>query len=72
MKSVTFKIHGMHCNSCAETLKELLEREPGVKTASVVFEKAEARVVYDPAAIDEKRLAAAAQRPGYRVIGRTL
>lgn len=70
MKSVTFKIQGMHCDGCAETLKALLEREPGVKTASVTFEGGEARILYDPIAINEDRLVAAMQRPGFRVVAR--
>lgn len=70
MKSVTLKIEGMHCDGCAATLKALLGREPGVKTASVAFESGEARIHYDPAAVDEERLVAAVERPGYRVTAR--
>lgn len=70
MKSVTFKIEGMHCDGCAETLRALLEREPGVKTVAVTFKSGEARVFYDPTATGEDRLVAAAQRPGFRVVGR--
>lgn len=70
MKSVALKIEGMHCDGCAETIKVLLEREPGVNTASVSFGSGEARVLYDPAALDDERLVAAVQRPGYRVVSR--
>lgn len=70
MKSITLKIEGMHCDGCAATLKALLEREPGVKTASVTFASGEGRVVFDPAAVDERQLIAAAERPGYRVVAR--
>ena len=70
MKSLTLKIAGMHCDGCAETLKALLGREPGVKTVAVSFESGEARVHYDPAAVDEERLVAAVERPGYRVTAR--
>jgi len=69
MKSVTFKIQGMHCESCADTIKALLEREPGVKRAAVSFDGGEARIVYDPATTDEDRLVATVERPGYRVTG---
>jgi copper chaperone CopZ len=71
MKSITLKIEGMHCDGCAATLKALLGREPGVKTASVSFDTGEARITYDPAAVDEKKLIAAAERPGYRVVAET-
>lgn len=67
MKSVALRIQGMHCDACAETLEALLQREPGVKMAAVTFETGEARILFDPAATDEKRLIAAAERPGFHV-----
>jgi copper chaperone len=70
VKSVTFKIEGMHCDGCAETLKALLQRERGVRTVAVTFASREAKVLYDPAVIIEEQLVAAAQRPGYRVVNR--
>lgn len=70
MKSVTLKIQGMHCDGCANTIKALVEREPGVKTVAVTFEGGEARIFYDPAATNEDRLVAMVERPGYRVTSR--
>ena len=70
MKSLTLKIEGMHCDGCAETVKALLERSDGVQTASVTFASGEARILYDPAATSEGRLAAVVEKPGYRVVGR--
>lgn len=70
MKSVTLKIEGMHCDSCARAIKTLVERAAGVKTVTVAFEGGEARILYDPAAITEDRLAAAVEKRGYRVVAR--
>ncbi len=70
MKSVTFKIQGMHCDGCADTIKALVEREPGVTNATVSFDVGEARVLYDPATTSENRLVAVVERPGYRVVSR--
>lgn len=70
MRSVTLKIQGMHCDGCANTIKALVEREPGVKTVAVTFERGEARILYDPAATSEDRLVAMVERPGYRVTSR--
>ncbi len=66
MKSVMLKIQGMHCGGCARTIQALLEREPGVKSAAVTFESGEARVVFDPATLDEHRLVALVEQPGYQ------
>ena len=70
MKTTTFKLQGMHCDGCALTVKALVEKEPGVKAATVSFKDGEARVLYDPQATDDDRLAATIQRPGYRVVSR--
>lgn len=67
VKTATYKIEGMHCDGCAQTIKALLESEPGVRSADVSYKKAEARILYEPAAVGEDRLIAAIQKPGYRV-----
>jgi len=69
MKTTTLKIEGMRCAGCAQTIKALVEREEGVKAADVSHKEAEARVLYDPRAIDQERIIAAIQRFGYRVVG---
>lgn len=68
MKTANFVIEGMRCEGCAATIKALVEKESGVKAASVSFSDREARVLYDPAAITEDRLAATIKKPGYRVV----
>lgn len=70
MKSVTLKIEGMHCGGCAETIKSLVEKQPGVQAVSVSFDESRARVLYDPSATHEDHLVAVIQQPGFRVVGR--
>lgn len=72
MNSVILKIEGMHCEGCSATIKAVIDREPGVKAASVAFERGEARILYDPMVVSEDRLAAAVGRLGFRVVGRRL
>ncbi|GAN78600.1 MerR family transcriptional regulator [Acidocella aminolytica] len=67
MKTTTFAIDGMHCEGCAETVRGLLEHEAGVKAVQVGHAPGSARVLFDPAIIDENRLTATIERPGYRV-----
>ena len=69
MKTATFTIEGMHCDGCASTIKALLDRQPGVQMATVSFAERQARILYDPNAIDEDRLVAAIEKPGFRVAG---
>lgn len=70
MKSVTFKIEGMHCESCARTIQTVVGAEDGVREVDVSFDSKEARVLYDPAKIDEDRIAGTVERPGFRVTER--
>ena len=70
MKNTVFKVEGLHCDGCAATVKALVEKEPGVRAVSVSFKDGEARVLYDPEAVTEDRLAATIQKPGFRVVER--
>ena len=71
MKTAIFKIEGMNCDACANTIKSLVEKEPGVRMASVSFGERQARVLYDPQTVGEERLIGAIQKPGFRVVGRS-
>ena len=67
MNTVTLKVEGMHCDGCAATIQALLDIEAGVKASSVSFQEGRARVLYDPARMDESRLIAAIENGGYKV-----
>ncbi len=69
MKSATFKIEGMNCDHCANTIKTLVEKQPGVQMATVSFDEGQARVLYDPQEIGDDRLVAVIQEPGFKVVG---
>jgi MerR family copper efflux transcriptional regulator len=71
MDTAIFTIKGMHCDGCAETVKALLARQPGVKTSAVSFKDGNARVLYDPLATSAERLIAAIERAGYRAAHQT-
>jgi copper chaperone CopZ len=71
MKTATFKIEGMNCDHCANTIKTLVEKQPGVQMATVSFDEGQARILYDPQAIGDDRLVAVIQEPGFRVVGRS-
>lgn len=70
MKTAVFKIEGMNCDACADTIKSLVEKQPGVRMASVSFSDQLARVLYDPQAVAEDRLVDAIQKPGFKVVAR--
>lgn len=65
MKSVTLKIQGMHCDGCAERVKRVLEREPGVRQAAVTFATGQAHVGYDEQATNTDQLRRVIERAGF-------
>ena len=67
MKTVTLKVGGLRCNSCAENVKALISAEPGVRGASVSHKDGEARILFDPQAIEEGQFVKVIERAGYRV-----
>lgn len=70
MKTTIFRIEGMNCDACANTIKSLVEKEPGVRMASVSLNDRQARVLYDPQLVKEDHLVDAIQKPGFRVVRR--
>ena len=70
MKTARFKVEGMHCQGCVDVIQALLEREPGVRRASVFYAEGEARILFDSSEVEaEERLVATIERAGYRVTG---
>ena len=70
MKTTIFRIEGMNCDACANSVKSLIEKEPGVRMAAVSFSERLARVLYNPQTVEEDRLVDVIQQPGFRVINR--
>jgi Hg(II)-responsive transcriptional regulator len=72
MRTALLKIDGMHCDGCANTVKSVVERLPGVRAAEVSYDQGRARVLYDPTTIAEERLVATVRKLGYRVTHQNL
>ena len=61
----TFKISGMSCPGCEETIKLALEQTPGVRASEVSYERGEAVVEYDPTVTDVAKIRKAIDETGY-------
>lgn len=68
MKTLSWKIDGMHCEGCAKTIEARLASEPGVRRAEVSFPTCRARILLDPAVASPKQLVDLVERAGYRVV----
>jgi copper chaperone CopZ len=68
MKTANFKIEGMHCEGCGQTVKSLVGSMPGVRAADVSFKEGQARILYDPQSVTEAELARTIERGGFRAL----
>lgn len=65
METKTIKVEGMTCDGCANRVKTVLEREPGVRGADVSYDAGEARVKYNEHTVQENRLRELIEGAGY-------
>jgi copper ion binding protein len=67
MTTRTFQVEGMNCSHCQAAVTKALAGVPGVRTAKVDLEKAQAHVDYDQDRVTVQQLAHAVQEAGYRL-----
>ncbi|TDR80689.1 heavy-metal-associated domain-containing protein [Paludibacterium purpuratum] len=68
METVTVKIDGISCMGCVKTLTGVLTALPGVETAVVDKDQAQATITYDPAQVQMPRFKSAIEDAGYDVV----
>ncbi|HEX8072603.1 MAG TPA: cation transporter [Pyrinomonadaceae bacterium] len=61
-----FHIKGMHCESCAASIKETLEETAGVRAADVTFNGKTADVEFDEQVVQPQTLIKKIQDLGYQ------
>nr|WP_246301698.1 heavy metal-associated domain-containing protein [Granulicella arctica] len=64
-KTVTYKVTGFTCITCAVGLETLLQREKGIIAAKASYPDAIATVTYDPKSISEASIVEAIESMGF-------
>ena len=64
-ETLTFKIQGFTCVTCAVGLETLLMREKGVVAAKATYPEALATIIYDPASTSKETIAAVIESMGF-------
>lgn len=67
MKTVRFKVDGMHCVNCAMRLQQLEDTLPGIRTIDASYRKATMTAVYDESVVTIAQIQSAAHELGYTV-----
>lgn len=65
MDTITLKLRGMSCASCANSIEESIRSVPGVSQSSVNFGVEQATVTYDPNKTDIEAIQNAVDAAGY-------
>lgn len=69
METVILKIEGMSCGGCVKSVKDVLEKIPGVAAVEVALEKGEVAVSFDPATAGVAQFRSAVEDAGFDVAG---
>jgi Cu+-exporting ATPase len=67
-QTVSLKLGGMSCASCAQTIERALSRVPGIHQAAVNLATEVGTVTYDGAVVDLERLKKVVEDSGYQVL----
>ncbi len=67
LKSVSYNVEGMTCESCALGIQATLARREGIKEIEVIYDDKTAQVTFDSEAITGEELSAAFEELGYKV-----
>lgn len=65
MENTVIKIGGMSCQGCVKNINGVLGGLPGVASAEVSLEAAEAQVAFDPQLVSRAALVAAIEDAGF-------
>jgi len=70
MEIVQFKIKGMTCDHCAQTIEKVLTAQAGILEKEVSYSEAKGKFVFDPSQISKDKIKEAINATGhYQVVG---
>lgn len=64
-----FKVEGMSCNHCKQSIEGAVRALEGVTGAAVDLEQNQVEVTFNPQTIKKEELQSAISNAGYRVVG---
>lgn len=68
MKTARFQLETLTCPTCITKIEGVLNKEPGVDKAKVLFNSSKVKVEYDEDKVSADKLAALIEKVGYPVI----
>jgi len=68
IREVTYKVEGMTCDHCEESIKKGVEGLKGIDAVEANYEDSTTRVRFDPSGTGEEEIVAAIEKRGYKVV----
>ena len=68
IKTVRFQLETLTCPSCITRIEGVLNKEPGVEKAKVLFNSSKVKVEYNEEKVSAERLAEVIEKVGYPVL----
>ena len=68
METIQLNIQGMTCNGCVNSVRNVLQKTPGVSSVEVSLEHHRATVTYNPAQANPAQFKAIVEDAGYDVV----
>lgn len=70
MEKITYRLGGMACPDCSQKLGLILERQQGVRQASIAYATGKAKIEYNPEEITVEGIEQIIGKAGYKILAR--
>ena len=68
IKTVRFQLETLTCPSCITRIEGVLNKEPGVEKANVLFNSSKVKIEFDEEKVSSDRLAEVIEKVGFPII----
>ncbi|HUH27263.1 heavy-metal-associated domain-containing protein [Gelidibacter sp.] len=68
IKTIRFQLETLTCPSCITRIEGVLNKEPGVEKAKVLFNSSKVKIEYDEEKVSSDRLAEVIEKVGFPII----
>ena len=68
MKTTRFQLETLTCPSCITRIEGVLNKEPGVASAKVLFNSSKVKIDHDPEKVSANRLAELIGKVGFPIV----
>lgn len=70
MKTTRFQLETLTCPSCITRIEGVLNKEPGVEKAKVLFNSSKVKIDYDEEKVSSDRLAEVIEKVGFPIVSK--